>query len=286
MTEFENLADGHDPEAKPPASRDEIQYRSFNPWSLVALLFGLLSLLTIASMGWLVMAALGVVAGSYAMAGCAKRRLIGYGVAWLAVFLSIAGATLGVGYYFGRIGWLATIARWHGETVIAAIQADRLEEAFTYALEPGIRPERGTDLFEYYKSNEKPRDQPMSPVVSLNLWMQLHPVMPMVDDLLNGQFNYVGYQSHQVFPDREEVILRYRYTPKFTDIEPFVFDINYHRRRYPDPIGGQWRARLFGVADEDADQTPVRNSTTAPTTPRKRIKPQPGDEASSPAGDP
>ncbi len=252
----------------------EIEYLPFNPLALLAVVFGLLSLLTFVSFAFLPVGMAGMIVGVVAMIGCNEGRTrSGYNFARAAVLLSALGLAMGLGHHFGRLGWLVHVARGHAAKMIAFVEEDRLEEAHSFAYEFYMRPEPGTNLIEYYMSTEVPKGHQSPPAASLNIWMTMHPLNIMCEDELRGKHEYVGFQDYKTSQLEENIILRYRYVPASSDIKPILYDIDLKRSIRKPPIGTQWHADFKGVVVLTGNDVPVRHTLTQfSAAPRKRFK--------------
>ncbi len=264
--------------ASPPVdSEPEIAYRSFNSFSLVAFIFAILSLLTIANFAFLFAALLGCLIGILAMRSCDEgRAYTGYHLARMAVFLSVAGAVMGLSHHFGRVAWLTQIARGHANTIVQAIHDDRLEEVFCFATEPSERPVAGTDLDRYYESTQMSPGVTISPVGMINIWMSVAPIRGMAADRLEGRHEYVGFEGFRAYRRVrivDEVKLRYRYVPASPDLQPFDYLIGLNRYRYPTEVGYQWQGRPMSTGDQTGE--PMQITIRGSSTPRQRFKSAP-----------
>ena len=257
----------------------EIAYKPFSPLALLAFVFGLLSLLTIASFAFIAVGIAGIIIGWAAIYGCKEGRArSGYNIARAAVFFSALGLAMGIGHHVGRIGWLTHVAKIHAGELIADVEADLLEEAHSLSYPYYMRPDPGTDLIEYYKNPEAPKGHNnIPPLSALNFWMFMHPTGTMCEDNLLGKHEYVGFQKYNSKGNVYNIVLRYRYIPASPDIAPFVYDIDLKRNTLKPPTGVQWEGFFKAVFFLTGNEKPERKQAPANLKPRRRFK-NPGND--------
>lgn len=247
----------------------DIDYRPFHPLAFVAVIMGILALLTFASFAMLVPAAIGIGTGWLAIRGCeGGARRSGHRLAAIGVFLASLGAAVGLTLYFGRIAVIRSVGRQHAEEIVSLLEKDYLEEVFSLNSHPLFRPDTGADQVAWYRQTEVLPEHKDSPAFEINAWLSLAPMAWMYEDKVAGKHEFVEQGYYQVIGAEERISCRYRYLPGDPETEPFLYDIELRRRIDPRLDGAHWMARIQGVIPEGTEEEPQMASIRSTQDPR------------------
>ena len=271
----EQVGDAHLTDFHPDDPND-IDFRPFNPLSLMAFVLAVLALLTIANYLFLAIGLVAIGISIWAMAGCdGGRRRTGYRLAQTSLFLAVAGIVMGYSYNTGRLSMMISRAREKADQWIVAVSNDRLEEALSYANNPLRRPDPGTDLYKFYEGTEKTRRDEQAPVQAINTWMSNVPMSYFIEDRLAGRHEFVGTLEVGKSLVSERIKLWYRYLPADKSLNPLDYIIETSRITYNGEPGVQWTVQVMRKTGKLTGKLRAKlesPSSTGDTTPRPRIK--------------